>query len=74
MKKLIFIFLITLCGCSGIINPVQTRGKIVEIAEAGGGNIYIRVQFSGAINHESTYYEWFTASDTCRVGQIVNLK
>jgi hypothetical protein len=72
MQKLILIFLAGMCSCSEIIRPLNPKGEIVEITKSD--TTYIKVKFLGAINPSIIFYEWYLGSDTCRVGQIVNLK
>jgi hypothetical protein len=80
MKKLIFIFLAALtfsCKQPKPEDPFKPTGTIVAVTKLDNST-YILVEFRGEVLSEDrgsiVYQYWIYGSDTCKVGQIVNLK
>jgi len=77
MKQFIILFLLgLLCSCldshDGLNSyPLQSKGEIAEIIKKDT-NVYIRVEFLYLKDEVSSV--WFIGSDTCSVGQKINLK
>jgi len=79
MKKLILIFLLALafsCKRPYPSDPIKPTGTIVAISKIES-SVYILVEFRGETLREGgdpVYQLWVLGSDTCKVGQVVNLK
>ena len=80
MKNLILIFLLALvfsCDQPHPEDPIKPTGTILAITKIDNST-YIFVEFHGETLSEGrgdlTYRYWIYGSDTCKVGQIVNIK
>jgi hypothetical protein len=77
MKQLIILFLLSvLVSCSnlsgGLNNyPLNSNGEIIQITKEDS-TVYILVEFPFSITRKTSV--WFIGSDTCRIGQKINLK
>lgn len=74
MKKLlIFILLLLLYSCNYPSSTKETKGVITQIQQQQG-KVVVEVKFKADASENLYNYYWFTGSDTCKIGQIVELK
>lgn len=74
MKKLIFLLIPLYMGC-GPNNQCRPASKgAIEKVVVVDSKTFIEVKFGCYNCQDVEVEEWFEGSDTCKVGQIVNLK
>lgn len=75
MKKLLFIIIsIISFSCNSIDHPIDNRGRIVAVSEGNDGRFYIKIEFVSLLDPMVKEHYLFLGSDTCKVGQFVNIK
>lgn len=72
MKKIIIFICVFLISCNRPFEVKENEGEIIEIVKKNQ-DIYVQIEFDHSIGGYSYSY-WFIGSDTCKVGQKIQLK